>query len=83
MQELVIDKQAYPVLNLAGRPTAMLDRHVAEIYNVKTEDVNRAVTRNLEKFPEAFMYRLTKEELADVLTNCQNLDNLKHSSYLP
>jgi hypothetical protein len=83
MSELIIAEKKYPVLTLAGRPDAMLDRHVAEVYGVKTEEVNRAVTNNPEKFPKEFSYRLTKEELAEVQENFLDLGNLKYSPHLP
>jgi len=40
----------------------ILDRDLAELYGVSTSNLNRAVTRNIERFPEDFMFRLTKEE---------------------
>jgi len=41
----------------------MLDRDLAELYGVKTRDLNKAVTRNLDHFPEDFMFQLNKNEL--------------------
>ena len=46
----------------------MLDSHLAELYEVPTFRLNEAVKRNLRRFPEDFMFRLTKEE-AGVLTS--------------
>ena len=40
----------------------MLDRDLASLYGVLTKNLNKAVKRNLERFPEDFMFRLTKEE---------------------
>ena len=40
----------------------MLDRDLAEIYGVETKVLNQAVKRNIERFPEQFMFNLTKEE---------------------
>ena len=40
----------------------MLDRDLAELYGVETKALNRAVKRNIERFPERFMFQLTKEE---------------------
>ena len=40
----------------------MLDRDLAELYGVETRVLNQAVKRNKERFPELFMFRLTKEE---------------------
>ena len=40
----------------------MLDRDLAELYQVETRVLNQAVKRNIDRFPEDFMFRLTKEE---------------------
>lgn len=40
----------------------MLDRDLAELYNVETKRLNEAVKRNIERFPEDFMFRLETEE---------------------
>ena len=40
----------------------MIDRDIAELYCVETKVLNQAVKRNIERFPERFMFQLTKEE---------------------
>ena len=40
----------------------MLDRDLAELYQVETKQLKRQVKRNLDRFPEDFMFELTKEE---------------------
>ena len=40
----------------------ILDRDLAALYPVETKVLNQAVKRNIERFPEDFMFRLTKEE---------------------
>lgn len=40
----------------------LLDRDLAEMYGVETKVFNQAVKRNSERFPEAFMFQLSKEE---------------------
>lgn len=40
----------------------MLDEDLARIYNVETRILNQAISRNKERFPEDFMFRLTLEE---------------------
>jgi len=40
----------------------MLDRDLAELYEVETRVLNQAVNRNSERFPEEFMFQLTSEE---------------------
>ena len=44
----------------------MLDADLAEFYEVETKAFNRAVTRNMERFPADFMFRLTKKEYEDL-----------------
>lgn len=63
----------------------MIDRDLAEIYGVETAQLKRQVNRNVERFPEDFMFQLTKEEYHSL--RCQNgtLESGKgqHSKYLP
>ena len=40
----------------------MLDRDLAELYGVETRVLNQAVKRNMERFPEEFMFQLTEDE---------------------
>jgi hypothetical protein len=40
----------------------MLDRDLAELYTVETKQLKRQVNRNIDRFPEDFMFKLTKEE---------------------
>jgi hypothetical protein len=43
----------------------MFDRDLAELYGVKTQVFNQAVKRNIKRFPDDFMFRLTKQETED------------------
>lgn len=74
MQNLTItvENQSYPVLNLSGRPKALLDRTVAQIYGVKTKHINQAIARNPNKFPPDFYFELTIDETRRLreVTNC-------------
>jgi len=58
---------------------AMIDRDLAELYEVETKKLNQAVKRNIERFPEDFMFQLTDEEQSELVTNCDHLQNLKYS----
>jgi hypothetical protein len=44
----------------------MLDRDLAELYGVETKRLKEQVRRNIERFPEDFMFGLTKEELTNL-----------------
>ena len=48
----------------------MLDSDLAALYEVETKSLNRAVKRNIERFPDNFMFQLTKEEWQTL--RCQN-----------
>jgi hypothetical protein len=45
---------------------AMLDADLAELYGVETKAFNQAIKRNMERFPEDFMFQITSEESADL-----------------
>jgi predicted XRE-type DNA-binding protein len=45
----------------------MLDKDLAELYQVTTGNLNKAVARNIKRFPEDFMFRLTNEESKNLL----------------
>jgi hypothetical protein len=47
----------------------MLDRDLAELYGVETAQLKRAVRRNRDRFPDDFMFELSKSELDDL--RCQ------------
>ena len=61
----------------------MIDRDLAELYGVETKRLNEAVKRNIERFPEHFRFQLTKEEMAELVANCDRFNILKHSSARP
>lgn len=57
----------------------MMDFHLAELYQVETRVLKQAVKRNLNRFPEDFMFELTKDEWVKVITNCDKFPvNLRH-----
>jgi hypothetical protein len=53
------------ILAIRGR-RVILDKDLATLYGVSTGNLNKAVSRNLERFPDDFMLRLTAEELRDL-----------------
>ena len=64
-RELSAELVATKILFVRGRKV-ILDRDLAEMYGVKTKELNQAVQRNLERFPDDFMYQLTREEVANL-----------------
>lgn len=61
----------------------MIDADLAELYGVPTKALDQAVKRNVERFPDDFMFRLMEGERQEVVTNCDHLVRLKFSPSLP
>lgn len=61
----------------------LLDADLAEVYGVTTKRLNEQVRRNAKRFPRDFAFRLKAEEKAELVTNCDRFDRLKHSTALP
>ncbi len=58
----IIEKKIFLIRGL----NVMLDKDLAELYGVKTKSLNLAVKRNIDRFPNDFMFQLTKEEFANL-----------------
>ncbi len=54
------------ILLLRGKKV-MLDKDLAELYGVETFNLNKAVKRNIDRFPEDFMFQLTNEEFENLI----------------
>ena len=61
-KEKIIEKMIYVIRD----QKVMLDKDLAELYEVETKVLNQAVKRNVSRFPRDFMFQLTTEE-------CENL----------
>ena len=61
----------------------MIDRDIADLYQVETKYLNRQVKRNHERFPPEFMFQLTSTEKDQLVTNWHRFASLKHSTALP
>lgn len=69
--------------NIQGNKV-ILDFDLAELYEVETRVLKQAVRRNLKRFPDDFMFQLSKDEWKEVITNCDNLPkNIKFSPTTP
>jgi ORF6N domain len=72
-----------PRILLIRGQRVIIDADLSELYAVTTKALNQAVKRNMDRFPEDFMFRLTAKEKAEVVTNCDHLTKLKFSKSLP
>ena len=63
----------------------MLDRDLADLYGVETRGLTQAVQRNLDRFPEDFMFQLTPEEAAALRSQAVTLEKGRgrYSKYAP
>jgi len=77
-----LEKIARKILVVRGQ-RVMIDADLAQLYGVSTKALNQAVRRNLSRFPDDFMFRLTKTEKQQVVTFCDHLAKLKFSRTLP
>jgi len=68
---------------LIHRQKIMLDKDLAELYGVTTGNLNKAVKRNVERFPEDFMFQLTKNEENSLRFQFGSLKRGRHAKYLP
>ena len=84
LNEKEIESKIYEI---RGIPV-MLDSDLAELYGCRngTKDINKAVKRNINKFPSDFYFQLTKKEYNEILrfqNGTLELEQGKYSKYLP
>jgi len=75
--EIILNK----IIEMRGKKV-MVDSDLAELYGVTTKRLNEQVKRNIKRFPEDFMFQITKEEKDSVILQFEHLNKLKFSSTL-
>ncbi len=66
MSKLIPTERIESKIYLIRGQKVMLDRDLAELYGVRTFVLNQAVKRNIERFPEDFMFSLTRQEIMSI-----------------
>lgn len=61
-QQLPVENKVESLIRVIRGQQVMLDRDLAELYGVETRRLNEQVKRNIERFPEDFMFQLTPNE---------------------
>ncbi len=79
LNNIIVDDKIFIIRGIQ----VMIDRDLAELYQVDTKVLNQAVKRNIDSFPLDFMFELTQSEKEEVVTNCDHLKKLKFSPVLP
>jgi hypothetical protein len=67
MKELILRETIGRKILLIRGHKVMLDKDLAELYEVTTGNLNKAVSRNLDRFPNDFMFNLTKKEFKNLI----------------
>ena len=62
ISNLQIEKKIFVIRGVQ----VMIDRDIAELYGVETKVLNQAVKRNIQRFPQEFMFQLSREEIDSV-----------------
>jgi hypothetical protein len=70
------------IFNIQGK-SIMIDRDIAELFQVPTKRINEIVKRNSIRFPDYYFFRLSNEEKKLLVANCDRFERLKHSSVNP
>ena len=83
MKEIVSLEMIEQKIYLIRGHRVMLDRDLAEMYEVRTKELNKAVSRNIDSFPSDFMFQLTAEEYRSLRFQFGTLKRGAHSKYLP
>lgn len=81
MELLVIQNKVFTIRGCK----VMLDFDLAELYEIETRTLKQAVRRNIERFPEDFMFELTPDELTSLRSQFVILKKSRgsHTKYLP
>ena len=64
--DLIPEKQILKIIMVVRGEKVILDSDLARLYGVETRRLNEQVRRNIEKFPDDFMFQLTKEEFENL-----------------
>ncbi len=83
MEKLVTSDTIEQRIFLIRGQKIMLDRDLAILYGVKTKYLNQQVRRNIERFPEEFMFQLTTTEKDELVAICNRFKPMKHSTTTP
>jgi hypothetical protein len=83
MNELISGQEVQNRIYRIRGQQVMLDRDLADLYGVATFNLNKAVRRNVERFPVDFMFRLSASEYGALRFQFGILKRGQHAKYLP
>ncbi len=80
-KEISVEVVATKILLVRGK-RVMLDSDLARLYGVETKNLNLQVKRNIRRFPEDFMFQLTKEETVRLQNETSKRGGRRYSPYV-
>jgi hypothetical protein len=83
MRELMNAKDIISQIYFIRGMKVMLDFHLAMLYEVETRALKQQVKRNINRFPEDFMFQLNETEWKELITNCDNPGAIRFSPTAP
>jgi len=81
--ELISTEQITEKIYLIRGTKVMLDRDLASLYRVETKYLKQSVRRNTNRFPDDFMFELSKEEFANLKSQIAKANSYKRSLRYP
>jgi hypothetical protein len=75
LSKLEIENRIFTVRGIQ----VMIDKDLADLYQVNTKVLNQAIKRNINRFPESFRFQLTKIEKIELVTNC-DLESIRNGA---
>ena len=83
LMQMVTTQDVEARMIMLRKQPVLIDADVAELYGVKTKEINQAVRNNPRKFPYGYLFELDKYEKVEVVKNFDRLNKLKFSSVSP
>jgi len=83
MTSLILEEKIEKKIFLIRGKKVMLDKDLALLYGVSAKRLNEQVKRNLDRFPDDFMFQLTSEEAISLRSQFATLKRGQHRKYLP
>ena len=78
MSKMIQTENIAPMIHWIRHEKVMLDWALADLYGVETKALNQAVKRNLDRFPEDFMFQLAEDEWDEMRSQNVTSSSMKH-----
>lgn len=83
MDKMILAERIENKIYLIRGQKVMLDFDLAKLYGVETKQLKRQVRRNIQRFPDDFMFIISRDEYNSLRSQIGTLEKGQHSKYLP